>query len=70
MTSTRCIVLHPQGVPPPRSLRQREGLAHTTHTLTVRNTARRNDASRGAVLAIDAIHILEPSLQTVTPTPP
>jgi hypothetical protein len=43
------------------------GLAYTVHTITVRNTGRRNPASEGALLAVDAIHVLEPTLLTPTP---
>ncbi|MBI5958737.1 MAG: hypothetical protein HY866_08380 [Chloroflexi bacterium] len=44
------------------------GLPHNIHTLTLRNTARRNPSSEGTVIAIDAIHVLQPSLPD--PTPP
>jgi hypothetical protein len=42
-------------------------LAYTVHTISVRNTGRRNPASEGALLALDAIHVLEPTLPTPTP---
>jgi len=35
------------------------GLANRLHTLSIRNTARRNPASTGNVIAIDVVHILE-----------
>jgi hypothetical protein len=41
-------------------------LAYTEHTITVRNTGRRNPASEGTLLALDAIHVLEPTLPTPT----
>lgn len=45
------------------------GLDMRLHTLTVRNTGRQNDASSDTVIAIDAIHVLEPALVETTPTP-
>lgn len=44
------------------------GLDMRLHTLTVRNTGRRNDESSDTVIAIDAIHVLEPVLEA-TPSP-
>ncbi len=38
------------------------GLTQNIHTLTLRNTARRNPSSAGNVVAIDAIHVLQPAL--------
>ena len=35
-----------------------EGLVHQTHTISIRNTDRRNPASEGNVLAIDAAHVM------------
>jgi hypothetical protein len=43
------------------------GLTYNVHTITVRNTGRRNPASTGTILAVDAIHVLEPTLPTPTP---
>lgn len=44
------------------------GLDMRLHTLTIRNTGRRNEESSDTVIAIDAIHVLEPVL-TATPLP-
>jgi hypothetical protein len=43
------------------------GLPNNVHTLTLRNTARRNPSSAGNVVAIDAILVLQPSLSAATP---
>jgi hypothetical protein len=44
------------------------GLTHTIHTLTLRNTARRNPSSKGNVVAIDAVHVLQPALPATSAT--
>jgi hypothetical protein len=45
-------------------------LTYNVHTLIVRNTGRHNPASEGTVLAIDAIHVLEPTPSTPVPVLP
>ncbi|HVO69309.1 MAG TPA: hypothetical protein VMT24_04640 [Aggregatilineaceae bacterium] len=44
------------------------GLPHKVHTLTLRNTTRRNPSSEGNIVAIDAIHVLQPTLPAATAT--
>lgn len=44
------------------------GLPHRIHTITVRSTDRRNEASSGSVIAIDAVQVLEAGT-AATPTP-
>lgn len=43
------------------------GLPYGVHTVTIRNTGRRNPASEGTVIALDAIHI--PDAVAPSPTP-
>ena len=44
-----------------------DGLSYGVHTVTIRNTGRRNPASEGAVIALDAVHI--PEAVAPSPTP-
>jgi len=47
-----------------------EGLPYGVHTITLRNTGRRNPASAGPVIALDAVHIPEAIAPTPTPALP